>query len=335
MATIKSQATINIYLLLAGLILLLLLPPVASALNEPFYIGLVSRILIYALAAVSLNLILGFGGMVSFGHAAFFGTGAYIVGILAFHATDESPIINAPFILMGTDNAFIAWPVAFILSAGLAAVIGAISLRTHGVYFIMITLAFAQMMYYFFVSLEKYGGDDGLSLLWRSQFGGLDLGNDTTFYYVCLSLLILFLFFSHRLVNARFGMVIRGCKENEQRMGALGFPTYRYKLVCFMLAGAGAGLAGALIANQTEFVSPSFIHWTVSGEILVMVILGGMGTLLGPVFGAAALLLLEEFLSRFTEHWMIILGPILLFVILFARKGLYGTLVEREKGNNG
>ena len=172
-----------------------------------------------------------------------------------------------------------------------------------------------------------------MSLLRRNHFGNLDLSNDTTFYYVCLALLIGFLFLSHRLVNARFGMVIRGCKENEQRMGALGFPTYRYRLVCFVIAGAGAGLAGALIANQIEFVSPSFIHWTVSGEILVMVILGGMGTLLGPVFGAAALLLLEEFLSRYTEHWMIILGPILLFVILFARRGLYGTFVERETEN--
>jgi branched-chain amino acid transport system permease protein len=333
MAILRFQATLKTYVLLAGLMFLLVLPAAATVLKEPFYIGLFSRILIYALAAVSLNLILGYGGMASFGHAAFFGAGAYVIGILAFHLVEESPFMNWPFIVTGTDNAFIAWPVAILVSAGLAAMIGAISLRTHGVYFIMITLAFAQMMYFFFVSLEKYGGDDGLSLLGRNRFGNLDLSNDTTFYYICLALLIGFLFLSHRLVNARFGMVIRGCKENEQRMRALGFPTYRYRLVCFVIAGAGAGLAGALIANQIEFVSPSFIHWTVSGEILVMVILGGMGTLLGPVFGAAALLLLEEFLSRYTEHWMIILGPILLFVILFARRGLYGTFVERETEN--
>jgi branched-chain amino acid transport system permease protein len=333
MAILRFQATLKTYVLLAGLMFLLILPAAATALKEPFYIGLFSRILIYALAAASLNLILGYGGMVSFGHAAFFGAGAYVVGILAFHLVEESSFMNWPFIVSGTDNAFIAWPVAILVSAGLAAMIGAISLRTHGVYFIMITLAFAQMMYFFFVSLEKYGGDDGLSLLGPNRLGSLDLSNDTTFYYICLALLIGFLFLSHRLVNARFGMVIRGCKENEQRMGALGFPTYRYRLVCFVIAGAGAGLAGALIANQIEFVSPSFIHWTVSGEILVMVILGGMGTLLGPVFGAAALLLLEEFLSRYTEHWMIILGPILLFVILFARRGLYGTFVERETEN--
>ena len=330
---IRFQATFRTYVLLAGMVFLLGLPAIASAFGKPFYIWLFSRILIYALAALTLNLILGYGGMVSFGHAAFFGAGAYVVGILAFHGVEESPFMNWPFIVMGTDNAFIAWPVAILVSAGLAAIIGTISLRTRGVYFIMITLAFAQMIYFFFVSLEKYGGDDGLSLLRRNRFGSLDLGNDVTFYYVCLALLIGFLFLSYRLVNSRFGMVIRGCKENERRMGALGFPTYRYRLVCFVIAGAGAGLAGALIANQTEFVSPSFIHWTVSGEILVMVILGGMGTLIGPLFGAAALLLLEEFLSRYTEHWMLVLGPTLIFVILFARRGLYGSFMERDADN--
>jgi branched-chain amino acid transport system permease protein len=198
----------------------------------------------------------------------------------------------------------------------------------------MITLAFAQMMYFFFTSLELYGGDDGLSLFTRNRLGNLDLSNDASFYYTCLGLLIGFLLFTRRLVNSRFGMVIRGCKENERRMGALGFPTYRYKLVCFVIAGAGAGLAGALMANQTEFVSPSLLHWTVSGDILVMVVLGGVGTLVGPVFGAIVLLLLEEFLSRYTEHWMLVLGPILIFVVLFARRGLYGSLVKRI-GNHG
>jgi branched-chain amino acid transport system permease protein len=197
----------------------------------------------------------------------------------------------------------------------------------------MITLAFAQMIYFFFVSLEKYGGDDGLSLFRRNRFGSLDLGDDATFYYVCLSLLIGFLCLSNRLVNSRFGMVIRGCKENEQRMGALGFATYRYRLVCFVIAGAGAGLAGALIANQTEFVSPSFIHWKVSGEMLVMVVLGGRGTLPGPVFGVSALLVLEEIFSWYTEHWMLFLGPTLILVILFARRGLYGSFAEGKAGN--
>ena len=331
---VRFQSTLKTYVLLACLLLLVGLPPVASALGETFYIGLFSRILIYALAAVSLDLILGFGGMVSFGHAAFFGAGAYVVGILSFHGMEESAFISWPFVMMGTDNALIAWPVAILASAGLALLIGAISLRTSGVYFIMITLAFAQMMYFFFTSLEKYGGDDGLSLFARSRLGSLDLSDDVTFYYLCLGLLIGFLLLCHRLVNSRFGMVIRGSKENETRMGSLGFPIYRYKLACFVIAGAGTGLAGALIANQTEFVSPSLMHWTVSGEILVMVILGGVETLWGPVFGATALLLLEEFLSRYTEHWMLILGPILILVVLFARRGLYGSFAERNVQND-
>lgn len=329
----RFQLTLKTCILIVALVFLIGLPPVASALEATFYIGLFSRILIYALAAVSLDLILGYGGMVSFGHAAFFGAGAYVVGILAFHGIEGSAVISWPFVIMGTDNALISWVVAAVASAGLAFVIGAISLRTSGVYFIMITLAFAQMMYFFFTSLEFYGGDDGLSLFTRSRLGHLDLSNDAAFYYTCLGLLIGFLLFSRRLVNSRFGMVIRGCKENERRMGALGFPTYRYKLVCFVIAGAGAGLAGALMANQTEFVSPSLLHWTVSGDILVMVILGGVGTLVGPVFGATVFLLLEEFLSRYTEHWMLFLGPILIFVVLFARRGLYGSFVERKADN--
>ena len=331
---VRFKPTPKTCILLTGLVFLIGLPPVASALEETFYIGLFSRVLIYALAAVSLDLILGYGGMVSFGHAAFLGAGAYVVGILAFHRVEDSPLMNWPFAVMGTVNAFISWPVAILASAALAVIIGAVSLRTSGVYFIMITLAFAQMMYFFFVSLEKYGGDDGLSLLTRNRFGDLNLSNDATFYYLCLALLIGFLFLSYRLVNSRFGMVIRGCKENERRMGALGFPTYRYRLVCFVIAGAGAGLSGALIANQAEFVCPSFMHWTVSGEILIMVVLGGMGTLLGPIFGATVLLLLEEFLSRYTEHWMLVLGLALILVVLFAHRGLYGSLVEREAEND-
>lgn len=329
----KFQPTIKNCTLLIGIILLVALPPMATALEETFYIGLFSRILIYALAAVSLDLILGFGGMVSFGHAAFIGAGAYVVGILSYHGMEESAFMSWPFVILGTDNALILWPAAVLISAVLALLIGTISLRTSGVYFIMITLAFAQMMYFFFTSLEKYGGDDGLSLYARSRMGYLDLNDDATFYYLCLSILIGFIFLSFRLVNSRFGMVIRGSKENEIRMSALGFQTFRYKLVCFVIAGAGAGLSGALIANQTEFVSPSLMHWTVSGEIMVMVILGGVGTLLGPVFGATVLLLLEEFLSQYTEHWMLVLGPILIFVVLFARRGIYGSFAERKDKN--
>jgi len=199
-------------------------------------------------------------------------------------------------------------------------------------HFIMITLAFAQMGYYFFISLEGYGGDDGLSLWARNTLPGIDLADDTSFYYLCLVALALFLFLSYKLVHSRFGRVIRGCKENELRMEVLGFATYRYKLVCFTIAGGGAGLAGALLANQSEFVSPGLLQWTHSGELLVMVILGGMGSLLGPVLGAITLLSLEEILSAYTEHWMVFLGPVLVIVILFAKRGLYGLLTGRDHG---
>ena len=319
----------NLFLIL-GAGLLLFFPALADMIGESYLTSLFSRILIYALAAVSLDLILGFGGMVSLGHAAFFGIGAYVVGIFAFHSIEGVPILSWPIQIAGHESGLIVWPLAILVSAVFAAVIGALSLRTSGMHFIMITLAFAQMLYYFFVSLEAYGGDDGLSLFSRNTLPGIDLGGDTYFYYVCLAILLSFLFLSHKIVQSRFGMAIRGSRENDRRMQALGFPTYRYKLVCFIIAGAGAGLAGALIANQTEYVSPGLMHWTRSGEILVMVLLGGMGTLFGPVLGAAAFLLLEEVLATYTEHWMVYLGPFLIFVVLFARRGLYGLIVGRE-----
>lgn len=312
---------------LAALAVALLLPPVALAVDEPFFISLASRMLIYGLAAASLDLILGFGGMVSFGHAAFFGVGGYAVGIMFAHGFEGSNFLG---LIPGSDSALVVWPLAMLVSGGLALVIGAVSLRTGGVYFIMITLAFAQMLYYFFVSLQTYGGDDGLSMYGRSQLPGLDLSDDTTFYYVCLALLLLFLWLGRRLIASRFGMVIAGVRENERRMTALGFPVYRYKLACFTIAGAVAGLAGALIANQTEFVSPSLMEWTKSGEIMVMAIMGGMGTLIGPIFGAAAFLLLEELLSGWTEHWKILLGPLLILIVLFAKQGIYGWLAGRK-----
>lgn len=311
--------------------LLVLLPPLSSMAGEPYMVSLFSRILIYALAAASLDLILGYGGLVSLGHAAFFGAGAYAVGILAHHDFTETMLISWPLSVTGSNNALLAWPIAIVVAGLLAAFIGALSLRTSGMHFIMITLAFAQMLFYFFVSLEGYGGDDGLTLFSRNSLPGLDLGDDVQFYYVCLLLLGLFLFFAGRLVESRFGMVIRGCRESDKRMRSLGFPTYRYKLLCFVIAGAAAGLAGALIANQVEYVSPGLMHWTRSGIILVMVLLGGSGTLYGPVIGAAAFLLLEEVLSIYTEHWMLYFGPVLILVVLFARHGLYGILAGRER----
>ena len=295
-----------------GLLVLALVPPVAAALNEPFYLDLFRRIMIFAIAAASLDLILGFGGMVSFGHAAYLGIGAYAVGIPAFH---------------GVQNGFVQWALAIGGAALAALVIGAISVRTSGVYFIMITLAFAQMLYYLGIGIEAYGGDNGMPLRGRSQFPGLlDLRSPHVFYYVVLGLLTGCLFLGHRMINARFGMVIRGVRTNEPRMRAVGFPTFRYKLAAFVVAGAMCGLAGALLVNQTEYVTPGFMHWARSGEIMVMVILGGMGTLFGPVLGAAGYLLLEHVLSGYTVHWQIVFGPLLLLVVLYAKRGLFGLL---------
>ena len=325
-ALARLFATRERIVLLATLAILLALPPVAEAAGSKFYISLATRILIFGLAAASLDLILGFGGMVSFGHAAFVGIGAYVVGVLFFHQFEGSTLFGLP----GSVNAFLVWPLAVLASALAALVIGAICLRTSGIGFIMITLAFAQMFYFLLVSLRRYGGDDGIALWNRSEFGGLiDIEDNTSFYYLVLAILLAFLGFCHRLLNARFGMVIRGVKENERRMRALGFPTYRYKLAAFTIAGAGGGLAGVLLANATTYAGPAFMTWARSGEIIVMVVLGGMGTLFGPVFGAAALLLMEEMLADITEHWQIVLGPILLLVVLFARRGLYGLIQGR------
>ncbi|MBF0289301.1 MAG: branched-chain amino acid ABC transporter permease [SAR324 cluster bacterium] len=314
----------------ASFLFFLLLPLIASALGDAYLVTLFTRILIYALAAVSLDLILGYGGMNSLGHTAFFGTGAYVVGILAFHIQEETLFLSWPIELSGSSNAILVWLLAVLFSAFMSGLIGALSLRTTGIQFIMITLAFAQMLYYLFVSLEAYGGDDGISLWARNKLPIFDTADDTSFYYLCLGFLVIFVFLSYRLVHSHFGRVIRGAKQNLQRMQSLGFPIYRYQLVCFIIAGAGAGLAGALMANQSEFVSPGLLHWTHSGEMMIMVLLGGMGTLIGPILGATALLLLEEFLSVYTEHWMAFLGPFLIIVVLFAKRGLYGLLTGKE-----
>jgi branched-chain amino acid transport system permease protein len=298
------------------LVLLAALPPLLNALNEGFYIGVASRILIFALAATSLNLMLGFGGMVSFGHAAFVGMGAYTVGVL---------------MQGGVASAWVAWPAAFVVGGVFACLIGLVSLRTQGVYFIMITLAFAQMLFYLMVSLKTWGGEDGLSLASRSRVGlGLDLASDTQFYYVVLALGASAFLGIARLLNARFGHVLQGIRENETRMAALGYAVFRYKLVAFTLAGAIAGLAGALLANQGNFVSPALMQWSQSGMLMVMVILGGVGYLYGGLLGAAVFLLLEEILVGYTIHWQFGLGAVLLAVVLLAPNGLASLLRGRR-----
>lgn len=291
-----------------ALAILLALPLAMRAIDEPFYTVLASRILIFALAATSLNLLVGFGGMVCFGQAAFFGTGAYVVGIAMHH---------------GVTSALLTWPLAVAVSAAVALLIGALSLRTRGVYFIMITLAFAQMIYYVFVSLREYGGEDGLPLSQRSTLPfGLDAKTDEVFYYVVLALVALCLLFTRRLVNSSFGRALQAARENESRAEALGFPVYRVRLAAFVVAGAMAGLAGALVVNQTQLASPALLQWNQSGMLLIMVLLGGVGYVYGGALGAAILLLLEETLSSRTIYWQLGLGLALLAVVLYARNGL-------------
>lgn len=314
-----------------GALFLVLLPPVASMIGQPYLVTIFSRIVIYGLAAVSLDLLIGYGGLVSLGHAVFLGVGAYTVGICHFHSFEMEPFFTVPFQFMGSENGLVVLPLAMVVAGSTAMIIGLLSLRTSGMHFIMITLAFAQMGYYFFVSLAKYGGDDGLSLYARNSLLSLDLGNDIVFYYLCLGCLVFFVLFSQSLVLSRFGLVARGTSNNERRIRGLGINPNRFKLVLFIIGAIGAGLAGALLANQTEYVSPGVMHWTMSGELMVMVLLGGLGTLFGPILGAACFLLLEEFLAMYTEHWMVYMGPLLILVVIFSKKGLFGLLAGSEK----
>ncbi len=309
------EHTLQLRWSLPFLALLLALPLAAYSVGDTFYVGMATRVLVFALAASSLNLILGFGGMVSFGHAAFLGIGAYSVAILMQN---------------GIASAWIAWPLAILLTALVSLLIGWVSLRTQGVYFIMITLAFAQMLYYLVISLKAYGGDDGLSLAAKSSIGwGLDLSIDVHLYYLSLGALVMAMVFMVRLLNARFGHALQAIRENEVRMTALGFAVFRYKLAAFTLAGAVAGLAGVLFANLNGFVSPAMMQWSQSGMLMMMVILGGVGHLYGGVIGAIAFLLLEEFLSHYTMHWQLGLGAVLLAVVLFAPNGITSLLKRK------
>ena len=292
----------------------LLVPYVLQAVGAGYYVSTAGKIVVFAIAATSLNLVLGYGGMVSFGHAAFFGLGAYATGVL---------------ISEGVTNAGVHLLATAAVTALAALLIGAISLRTRGVYFIMITLAFGQMLFYLANSIKGYGGDEGLSIRARSVLGfGLDLKDAPTFYYVALAVLAATLLGLRAFVGSAFGRAIVATRDDDVRAEALGFPTYRYRLILFVAAGAIAGVAGALSVNQQGYVSPSLLHWTQSGTLMVMVILGGVASLWGGVLGAAVLVLLQETLSAYTTHWEFWTGWVLLAVVLFARHGLAGWLAK-------
>ncbi|MBX3583424.1 MAG: branched-chain amino acid ABC transporter permease [Rhizobiaceae bacterium] len=307
---------------------LLAAPVIAFAANEPFYVALATRIAILALAAAGLNLALGFGGLVSFGHAAFFGIGGYVAGIFASHAMYSEPL---PFGLPATDQMPVIWLVAALLCALAALPIGAISLRTTGVYFIMITLAFAQMIYYFAISWPAYGGEDGLSIPVRNSFVGLNTANALHFFLICYAVLMAALALTWRIRDSRFGMALQAARQNEVRLAAVGIRPFRIRLTAFVLSAVLTGLAGALFADLNRFASPSMMSWHMSGELIVLVILGGTGRLFGPVAGAILYVLLEYALGGMTERWQLFLGLILLGVVLFARGGVVGLVAGKAR----
>lgn len=305
------------------LLVLAVAPFIFEWARQPFYLDLLSRALILAIAATSLNLILGFGGMISLGHAAYIGIGAYCVGIPSYY---------------DYYNGWLHLALALSVSAVFAFVTGAISLRTKGVYFIMITMAFSQMVYFIFLSLEEYGADDGLVIYSRSEFPEwMSMDSSTGLYYWIFAVLLLALFFTHRLVHARFGRVIVGARFNEQRMQALGFDTFRYRLACYVISAMLCSVAGMLLGNFTGFISPDMIGWTRSGELIFMVIIGGVATLFGPLVGTIAYILLEEFLSSITIYWHLIFGLMLVALVLFGKGGIHGwlSMLDRKAVDHG
>ena len=309
---------LKLWILIVSFLILAALPMVAESeiVDEPFYIDLMARVMIFSIAAMSLDFILGYGAMISFGHALYLGLGTYAVGILAYYEFT---------------NGWLQLLVCISGTAIIAFIMGLISLRTSGIYFIMITFALAQMFYFLGISLEAYGGDDSLPIDSRSEFFSFfDLNEAWNMYYLILGTLTVTTIVLWKIINSRFGMVVRGSHSNDDRMQAIGFPTMKYRLTAFVIAGVVCGLAGFLLGNLTEFLTPEYMHWFRSGELMIMVMVGGMGTLFGPLFGAFAYIMMEDFLAHFTEYWQFYFGPILILLVLFAKQGLWGLLPGRE-----
>ena len=319
---VSREALVNA-LVLAALALVAL---VAHLADEHFTITLATRILILGMAGVGLNLALGYGGLISLGHAAFFGIGGYVVGVLSWHAQNYALLASWPFEIPGTTEMLIMWPIAILLGGLAAAVIGLLCLRSSGVYFIMITLAFAQMIYYFAISWPAYGGEDGLPIYVRNRFPGLDTLDPVQFFALCFALLCTALLVVSRLMASRFGLALECARQNPKRLTSVGIAPFPVRLVAFAISGAITALAGALYADLNRFVSPTMLSWQTSGEIIVFVILGGVGRLFGPVVGAAIFIILEHLLGDVTEYWQVLLGLLLLLVVLFARGGLMQVL---------
>jgi branched-chain amino acid transport system permease protein len=307
---------LKLSILIGSFLILAVLPMITEAIDEPFYIDLMARVMIFSIAAMSLDFILGYGAMISFGHALYLGLGTYAVGIMAHYEVT---------------NGWLQLLVCISGTAFIAFILGLISLRTSGIYFIMITFALAQMFYFLGISLEAYGGDDGLPIDTRSEFFSFfDLNDAWNMYYLILGTMTVTAIVLWKIINSRFGMVVRGSHSNDARMQAIGFPTMKYRLAAFVIAGVVCGLAGFLLGNLTEFLTPEYMHWFRSGELMIMVMVGGMGTLFGPLFGAFAYLMVEDFLANFTEYWQFYFGPMLIILVLFAKQGLWGMLPGKE-----
>lgn len=315
-------------LMLAGL---LAVPLWALYADEPFTITLATRAVIFALAAVGLNIALGLGGLVSLGHAVFFGLGGYAMGILAHHAQTYTPVMEWPLVIEGTKSMPVIWLVAMLSSALAALVIGLLSLRTAGVYFIMITLAFGQMFYYFAISWAAYGGEDGLSIYVRNGFPGLNTLVPIQFFGLCFAILCVVLLFNALLAKSPFGLALNAARQVPARVETVGLNPMRLKLVAFVISGTITGLAGALFADLNRFVSPTMFSWQMSGEIIIFIILGGTARLFGPVVGAVVFVALEHFLGGLSDYWHIYLGALLLGIVLFARGGLIGLMAGRAR----
>ncbi|MDP4800662.1 MAG: branched-chain amino acid ABC transporter permease [Burkholderiaceae bacterium] len=292
-----------------------LVPIYAWATGDVYALTLFGRILVFVLAATGLNLALGYGGMVSFGHALYIGLGAYSVAILT---------------LMGLHSGWLHLITAVAVSGLVAIPVGWVALRTQGIAFIMITLAFAQLFFYIFISLKNFGGDDGVSLSQVSNFGPLT-GNIYALYLSLLVTALIVLGVVMRLVRSPFGLVLRATKVSERRVNAVGLNSLPYRLAAYVFSAQVCALAGFFLANLTGFVSPDYLKWSISGELIVMVLLGGLGKVFGPLVGATALLLIEEFLKALTEHWPLILGPLIVLMVIFLRRGLWSLLEGREK----
>ena len=321
-----SERSINIVCIISLLIFSL----GSYYMGEPYFVTLATRITIFAMAAVGLNLVLGFGNLISFGHAAFFGLGGYVSGILATHAFNSEPILEWPILFTGSSNLIVIWISTLVLCSALALVIGFFCLRTSGVYFIMITLAFAQMLYYFAISWPSYGGEDGLPIYVRSSLLNIDTMNGISFFLICFFWLMVSLCFTSRIIHSPFGLALRASRYNLDRVKSVGITPFRIQLVAFIISGVITGIAGSLYADLNRFVSPSLLSWQMSGELIVFIIIGGLGCIYGPLIGAIFFVTFEQIFGSYTEHWQVFLGLLIILTVLFARGGLIGFLSRRN-----